>query len=313
MDLMWMNGRNSLPGRILRSSVSGNPVAPRIDGAGPFEEREKMSRKISRRNVLILGGGVAAGVLGVAGYAQADVASTASDWIRLPIITANIGRKRLSKREAAIRAVRSGDRGHRPLVGWQEIGEGDTGEKAMIAEHFGDHYKSPFLRDKRSYRVPFSIPTHWTVVSQKHTFVHKGISQKTPPRWINEVVLRHVKHTSLEFALINTHYIANAYNGDMLSGLRDEWRLHHKLHGKRVLAHHEAGRPVIWTGDVNRPDYTTATGKSAEKKAFTKGIDRINWLPAGGKTQIQLQDTRTVDMHVDSHNARVAIFRIRLS
>ncbi|WP_211207207.1 hypothetical protein [Stackebrandtia nassauensis] len=268
----------------------------------------------SRRNVLILGAGAAAaGALGVTGYAQADVAATASEWIRLPIITANIGRKRLSKREAAIRAVRSGDRGHRPLVGWQEIGEGDSGEKAMIAKHFDEHYKNPFLRDGRAYRVPFSIPNHWTVVSTKRNFVHRGIEGWSPERWINEVVLRHVKYTGIEFALINSHYIANAYNGDRKPSLQDEWRKHRKLHGNRVLAHHAAGRPVIWTGDVNRPDYTTASGRSAEKKAFSKGIDRINWLPAGDKIQIQLQGTRTVDMDVDSHNARVAIFRIRLA
>lgn len=270
-----------------------------------------MPGKFSRRNMLILGGGTVAGVLGLAGYAQADAEPTASPWLRLPIITANIGRKHLGQRERAIRAVRGGDPGHRPLVGWQEIGEGDSGEKAMISKHFGDHYKTPYLRDGKSFRVPVSIPTHWNVVSRKQTFVHGGISGKTPPRWINEVVLRHVEYTGVEFALINSHYVANAYNGGENAELKKRWRQHRKRHAQRVNAHHEAGRTVIWTGDVNRPDYDTATGRAAEKKAFAKGIDRINWLPAGKTTEIQLRATRTVDMHVDGHDARVAIFRIR--
>lgn len=245
--------------------------------------------------------------------AGAGTASAATDWIRLPVITANIGRKNLDAREAAIHAVRDGDTAARPLVGWQEISEGDAGEPAMIDRHFGSRYRNAFLRHDTAFRVPISVPSPWQVVSALPTRVHGGISGVTPPRWINEVVIRHETHTALRFTLINTHYLAGAFNGAERPDLRDEWNLHHSVHKERVLAHHRQGRLVIWTADTNNPGYSTATGRDAERRVFTGGIDRINWLPGNGTVQLELRGTRTVDMRVDGHDARVAIFRIRLA
>ncbi|MFD0200336.1 MULTISPECIES: hypothetical protein [Saccharothrix] len=269
-----------------------------------------MSGTFSRRKALVLGGGA---VLGAA--VGTGTASAATDWIRLPVVTANIGRDNLGARENAIRAVRDADPGTRPLVGWQEIVEGDTGERPMITKHFGDFYQNAFLWDDQSYRVPISVPRPWQVINSRATFVHGGIEQVSPPRWINEVVIGHETHTALRFALVNTHYIANAYNGDRRPGLQDEWDLHKSKHKERVLAHHQQGRPVIWTADTNRRDYGTATGWQVERSAFTDGIDRIGWMPGNDTPQVQLQllNTKTVRMYVDGHDARVAIFRIRLA
>lgn len=266
-----------------------------------------MSGQFSRRKAFALGGGVA-----LATAAGVGTAAAASEWIRLPVITANIGRKNLGAREAAIRAVRAGD-ATRPLVGWQEISEGDTGEPAMIESQFGSAYQNVFLHHDGAYRVPISVPSPWEVVSSQPTRVHDGIEDLTPPRWINEVVVRHETYKELRFTLINTHYIAGAYNGANRPDLRDEWNLLHSVHKDRVLAHHEQGRLVIWTADTNNPGYTTATGWDAERRAFPGDIDRIDWLPGNGTVQLELLNTNTVDMNVDGHDARVAIFRIRLA
>ncbi|MGC4943842.1 hypothetical protein [Kribbella sp. DT2] len=100
---------------------------------------------ITRRQALKLGGGAAASLAG------AKVAA-AGDWVRLPIVTANIARKNLGAREAAIRDVRNdADPGNRPFVGWQEIREGDEGEPAMISQYFGDAYQNAFLQHDTSY------------------------------------------------------------------------------------------------------------------------------------------------------------------
>ncbi len=272
-----------------------------------------MASTISRRQALVLGGGALAGVATLGSVAAARSASAATDWIRLPVITANIGRKNLGAREAAIRDVRNGDPGNRPFVGWQEIREGDDGEPAMISQYFGDAYQNPFLYDASSFRVPISVPQPWKVVNSNPTFVHGGIGGVTPPRWINEVAVEHQSHPGLKFVLINSHYIAGAYNGDQNPNLRDEWDLHKKTHRERVMAHHDRGHLVIWTADTNRPDYDRATGQAAERKAFANGIDRINWLPGDGTVQLDLVTTKAVPMHVDGHDARVAIFRIRLA
>jgi hypothetical protein len=268
---------------------------------------------LSRRNLLVLGGGAASGAV-VAGTSLAEASGTAAtDWIRLPVVTANIGRKNPGARKDAIHDVRYCDSGHRPLVGWQEIREGDPDnqEPTYIAASFGSAYQKPFLHDDKSYREPLCVPTPWKIVSRTRTFVHGGIAGVTPSRWINEVVVRHASHPALEFALLNTHYIAGAYNGAEKPALREKWDLHKRKHKARVLAHHQAGRLVIWTADTNNPGFKKATGMAAEKQVFLTGIDRINWLPGNGRVQLQLVTKKTVDMRVDGHDAHVAIFRIR--
>ena len=270
-----------------------------------------MTGKISRRKALLLGGGVALGTAASRWPGAAGPAAAAPDWIRLPVVTANIGRKHLGAREAAIRAVRAGVSGERPLVGWQEIGEGDHGEPAMIEKHFDDVYRNAFLRHTRAFRVPISVPKPWKVVDSKPTFAHGGIKGVTPPRWINEVVVAHESNPNLQFALLNTHYIFGAYNGPTRPDRRDEYNHHHDVHKQRVLHHHRQGRLVIWTADTNNPHYGTASGRQAEKQVYHGGIDRIDWLPGNGAVHLELRDTRSIDMKVDGHNARVAIFRIR--
>lgn len=269
-----------------------------------------MTQLISRRQALLFGGGALAALGAVAG---APGASAASAWVRLPVITANIGRKNLGARQAAIQAVRAGDPGTRPFVGWQEISEGDTDEPAMIAQSFGDAYDNAFLNDDASYRVPISVPTPWHVINSQKTFVHGGIANVSPPRWINEVVVEHGQVPGLKFALINTHYLHGAYNGDNNPDLRDEWDLHKKTHRERVMAHHDKGHLVIWTADTNNLNYDQATGQPNEGKVVSTGIDRIDWLPGDGAVQLDLLGTSVVQMNVDDHNARVAIFRIRLA
>ncbi|AGM02944.1 hypothetical protein DMC61_03880 [Amycolatopsis sp. WAC 04169] len=268
-----------------------------------------MSGMLNRRKALALGGGAALGAM----VAGAGTASAATGWIRLPIVTANIGRDNLGAREAAIDAVRNCDSLVRPLVGWQEINEGDTGEPAMIDHYFGPLYNNAFLRHNTSFRIPISIPQPWEVASSKTTYVHGGITGVTPPRWINEVVVRHQSHPTLQFALINSHYIANAYNGDQRADLRDEWNEHKRIHASRVLAHHNVGRLVFWTADTNNPNYYKATSLESERRCFGTGIDRINWLAGNGVVQEQFIDTKTVDMRVDGHDARVAVFQVRLA
>ena len=264
--------------------------------------------ELSRRKALALGGGAVLGTIAGAGTAAA-----ATDWIRLPVVTANIGRDNPGAREAAIRDVRNADDLARPLVGWQEIREGDTGEPAMINQYFGDLYQNTFLWHDTAFRVPISIPKPWRVVDTKATFAHGGIEKVTPPRWVTEVVVRHESHPALEFVLVNTHYIANAYNGDQRADLRDEWHTTKDVHRDRVIHHHQQGRLVIWTADTNNPDYVRATGQDTEHRAFFNGVDRVNWLPGNGSVRLELLNTKIVDMRVDGHDARVAIFRIRLA
>jgi hypothetical protein len=272
-----------------------------------------VSGKISRRKALALGGGVAVGAA-VGASVGTGSAAAAGEWIRLPVVTANIGRTNLGAREAAIRDVRNADGDNRPVVGWQEINEGDTGEPAMIDQHFGPMYANAFLRNDESYRVPISVPRPWHVVDSKPTRVHGGIEGKTPPRWINEVVCAHESDSRLKFVLVNTHYIANAFNGGMNPDLQDEWLAMKAAHKERVLAQHQnQGRLVIWTADTNRENYDTATGWQAERKAFFNGVDRLNWLPGNGDVQLELLNTKIIDMNVDHHEARLAIFRIRLA
>jgi hypothetical protein len=264
-----------------------------------------MTGKFTRRQALALGGGA------LAAAATATPADAASAWIRLPVVTANIGRNNLAAREPAIRDVRSADPGNRPFVGWQEISEGDDGEPAIISSYFGDAFHNAFLYDAEAHRVPISVPQPWNVIARLATKVHGQVGDISPPRFINEVVLQHNANPALVFTFINTHYIYGAYNGPQEAYRREYWDMLKQQHRERVMAHNALGRLVIWTADTNNPNYGNATGQPNEQKAFPGDIDRINWLPGNGSVQLNLLSTKVIPMNVDGHNARAAIFRIR--
>jgi hypothetical protein len=273
---------------------------------------------ISRRRALVLGGGAVAGA--AAAMTAAGGAGAATDWKRLVVVTANIGRKHLDQRERAIRdvrhAVKTGSGFAKPLVGWQEIGEGDDDgrEPRWINEHFGKGFRNIFETDKSAHRVPMSIPTEFNIVDRRSTPVHGGMDGVSPNRVINQAVLELASDPQLRFVFVNTHYVAGAWNGkedSHESWRRRMWKRHFRTHRDDVLAHwHSKGYPVIWTGDVNRSPMPLLVPKR-EKRAFRSGIDQIAWLPGTNGTEIRLTDTKTVPMHVDDHHARVALMQIR--
>ncbi|GAA5149214.1 hypothetical protein GCM10023340_24180 [Nocardioides marinquilinus] len=272
---------------------------------------------VTRRSAL-------AGAAGLAGAAVAGTAlapaAQAADWTDLVVVTANIGRKNLSQREPGIRAVRYGVTRHgetaRPLVGFQEIGEGDPGleEIDWIRGLFGGRFEMAFNNPQaRSRRVPVVVPHPFTIVGRRDSFVHEGRKNVTPPRFINEVLIAHKSDPSLRVAVLNTHYVAGAWNADTSQGSekwrRDRWNEHYDRHRKRVAAYHARGIPVVWTGDVNRDAMPKVHRK--ERRVFGRGIDQIGWVPGTDGTSIRLRDARVIDMAVDSHNARVGVFQVR--
>ncbi|MDI3405188.1 hypothetical protein [Streptomyces cavernicola] len=273
---------------------------------------------INRRRTLALAGGALLGTAGA--LAAGGRAGAATEWRRLVVVTANIGRDRLDRREQAIRDVRhavtvDGELA-RPLVGWQEIGEGDDDgrEPRWIDEHFGGAYRNLYTRDSTAHRVPMSIPKAYDVVERRVTRVHGGKAGVSPHRVITQALLQRADDPRLRFVFANTHYVAGAWNGeqDKHEVWRDDmWRLHFRKHREEVLAHWRSrGFPVIWTGDVNRnPMPLLLPGH--EKRAFARGIDQIGWVPGTNGTQIRLSRTKTVPMHVDGHDARVAVLQVR--
>ncbi|KAB8159543.1 hypothetical protein FH609_028560 [Streptomyces sp. 3MP-14] len=280
--------------------------------------------KPSRRRVLALGGAgaiSAAGLLGAAGEASAvGEASAATAWKRLVVVTANVGRANLGQRERAIRDVRDAVTidGARttPLVGWQEIGEGDGDgrEPGWIERHFAAGYRNLYLRHSVAERVPISVPPAYRVLQQRVTRVHGGKAGVSPHRVITEAVLERVDTPGLRFVLANTHYVAGAWNGreDPHEGWRDDmWGRHFRAHRDDVLGHWRSlGYPVIWTGDVNRTPMPLLL-PNHEKRAFGGGIDQIGWVPGTNGTQLRLRWTKVVPMHVDGHDARVAVLQVR--
>jgi hypothetical protein len=273
---------------------------------------------ISRRRALGLAGGAAlAGATG--GLAATESADAATAWRNLGVVTANIGRDHLSQREAAIVAVRNAlsmeGPQDRPLVGWQEIGEGDGDEKekGWITEHFGPNYTNLHLNDG-GHRVPISAPKVYSVLAQRVTPVHPGKEGVSPNRVISEVLLGAADDPALQFAFVNTHFVAGAYNGqeDPYEAWRDRmWALHFDTLRNTVMEYWRTrGYPVIWTGDTNR-DPMPKLYPERETRAFGSGIDHIGWIQGTNGVQIQLRNKFTVPMHVDGHDARVAVLQLR--
>jgi hypothetical protein len=265
-------------------------------------------RQFSRRSLLVLGGGVALGGLAVPAVARDK--EDKADGIRLAVITANIGRRHLEQRRPAIEKVRNAQ--ERPLVGWQEIGEGagDTGEKPMIEHFFGPRYNNVNMAGK----VPVSVPDPWRVTFWEARFASAGLAEWSPTRYITEVRIEHASNPELKFTFLNMHYIANAWNGltDPLQGeRRARWNNHYGVHRDRVQAYHQQGRTVIWTGDVNNRNMPKVHNQ--ERQAFPNGIDKVNWIPGTDRVRISLERTEIIDLNVDDHDARMAVFSLRLA
>lgn len=271
-------------------------------------------KPISRRSALgLAGAAVLTGAL-----TAATPASAATAWRNLGVVTANIGRDNLGRREAAIIAVRNAlameGPADRPLVGWQEIGEGDgdTAEKRWIGEHFGPNYNNLHLGDG-GHRVPISAPKVYKVLAQRVTPVHGGKAGVSPNRVITEVLLAAADDPALRFAFVNTHFVAGAWNGetDPHEAWRDEmWGIHFdKL--RAVMEHWRSrGYPVIWTGDTNRSPMPKLYPVK-ETRAFAGGIDHIGWVEGTNGVEIRLRNTKVVPMDVDGHDARVAVLQLR--
>jgi len=290
---------------------------------------------LSRRRALALGGGAALGTAGIlagavgAGAkgsaargpeAKAGRAGAAGGWQRLVVVTANIGRDHRDAREGAIRGVRHAVTVDgalaQPLVGWQEIGEGDDDgkEAKFIRKHFQSSYSNLFVGDKTAGQVPISVPRTFNVVDHRVTFAHGGKADVSPHRVITEAVLELAADPQVKFVFANTHYVAGAWNGkdDPAETWRHQmWQRHFRKHRDDVLGHwHAKGYPVLWTGDVNR-SHMPLLVPGHEKRVFSSGIDQIGWLPGTNGTEIRLNRTTTVPMHVDNHDARVAIMQVR--
>ncbi|GAA2129007.1 hypothetical protein [Streptomyces synnematoformans] len=273
---------------------------------------------ITRRRALGLGGAAVAGTAGA--LAAAGRADAADGWKRLVVVTANIGRKNPGQRERAIRDVRHAvtvdGRLTKPLVGWQEIGEGDgdNREPRWINQYFGTAYRNIFEYDDSAHRVPMSIPRAYDILDRRETFVHGGKAGVSPHRVITEAVLARADDPRLRFVFANTHYVAGAFNGkqDPYEAWRDDmWRRHFRKHRDGVLGYWRArGFPVIWTGDVNRNPMPLLL-PNHEKRAFGRGIDQIGWVPGTNGTQVRLRWTKVVPMYVDGHDARVAVMQVR--
>lgn len=274
-------------------------------------------KPMSRRRALGLAGGAAL-TAATGALTAATPAGAATAWRNLGVITANIGRDNLSRRHAAIIAVRDAlsmeGSQDRPLVGWQEIGEGDGDEKekGWINEHFGPYYNNLHLNDG-GHRVPISAPKAYTLLSQRVTPVHGGLEGVSPNRVISEALLSAADDPALTFAFLNTHFVAGAFNGqeDPHEAWRDRmWALHFDTLRTTMEYWLSRGYPVIWTGDTNR-DPMPKLFPLKETRPFGAGIDQIGWIPGTNGVQIQLRNKFTVPMNVDGHDARVAVLQLR--
>lgn len=201
-------------------------------------------------------------------------------------------------------------------MGWQEIGEGDDDgrEARWIDRYFAGDYRNLYAHDPVAHRVPMSVPRDYAVLRRRVTRVHGGKAGVSPHRVITEAVLERVDTPGLRFVLVNTHYVAGAWNGrqDPHEAWRDDmWRRHFRAHRDDVLGHWRSlGYPVIWTGDVNRAPMPLLLPRH-ERRAFGGGIDQIGWVPGGNGTQLRLRRTKVVPLHVDGHDAPVAVFQVR--
>jgi hypothetical protein len=153
----------------------------------------------------------------------------------------------------------------------------------------------------------------YSVLAQRVTPVHPGLEGVSPNRVISEVLLAAAHDPALQFAFLNTHFVAGAFNGreDPHEAWRDRmWALHFDTFHSTMQYWLSRGYPVIWTGDTNR-DPMPKLYPAREARAFGAGIDHIGWIQGTNGVQIQLRNTKVVPMNVDGHDARVAVLQLR--
>lgn len=158
-----------------------------------------------------------------------------------------------------------------------EIDGADTGEHTALNNVFGDDGWSGFNTQVPSLK---KLDKNWKRVSTEIVELHEATGNNTGPARILVVSrFEQVDNPNTKLAVINTHFVANAYAGNRNQRLQPYWDKAWDKLTQKVSNLHEANYDVVLTGDLNRPSDLPTLHPQA-KTITKKGPDIIIAVPA---------------------------------
>lgn len=209
------------------------------------------------------------------------------------LVTANLGRH-VGVEEFRRNAQKVKNRFRdRAIIGFQEIDEADTpDEHRIIKDMFGKEVAWAGWET----HVPIVVPQPYRMIHEKAIPVAAGLDKQSPARQVVEAVIEHPARPRLDPVVVldlhfpRKHPALTSRRADALEGLTE-----------RVDFWQERGRTVLVVSDTN------GMGLSKIHKRFRRiggeGIDWIGLVEHPKGTQVIPQETGSIDLTIDGHNA----------
>lgn len=193
----------------------------------------------------------------------------------------NLGREEASS-TAVFQDIKSGlgDRAN-VVYNFAEIDEGDDGEHTALKSVFGKDGWSNF-----SSRVPSLNrldSTKWKSAGNETIKLHGGTGGNSgPERVLTISKFQGVQSGSTKLAVLNTHFVANAYNGGMKPELQEFWDTAWTKLKTKVTELNKNKYDIVITADFNRQSGLPKLHNDT-KELIRIGPDRILAIPAAGR------------------------------
>lgn len=194
----------------------------------------------------------------------------------------NLGREEASA-TAVFQTIKDG-LGGRPNVvyNFAEIDEGDSGEHAALKNVFGNDGWSNF-----SSRVPSLNRLDgkkWKSAGNESLKFHGATGNNSgPERVLTISKFQGVQSGATKVAVLNTHFVANAYNGRMDSDLKKFWDTAWTKLKAKVATLHDNGYDIVITADFNRQNDLPKL-HDGTRQLSRIGPDRILAIPSKGRS-----------------------------
>ncbi|GAW54758.1 hypothetical protein [Nocardioides sp. PD653] len=212
------------------------------------------------------------------------------------LVTANLGRH--VNTAEFLRNVRAIDdeAGRGTVIGFQEIDEADTPN-----EHHGlRRVLNGFTWAGWDTREPIAFGDRWKIEHDEVVKAAAGLKigrvGLSPARTITDTVATHA--SGAELAFLDVHYPRNDPR------LLSRWRDVRRAHVDRIDYHQAQGCSAVWFSDVNRRSFPLL--HPAERTLAHHGLDWIRFVPHPDGAQLRVEDTGSIDLTIDGHEAQWA-------
>lgn len=166
------------------------------------------------------------------------------------------------------------------IYNFVEIDEGDSGEHAALKAVFGDAGWSGFATREPTLT---RMDSKWHVMDSEVVKLHGATGNNTGPERVLVITrYENVNDKNARLAVVNTHFVANAYNGNMNARLKPYWNTAWEKMHDRVARLYDNNFDIIITGDFNHRGKLPQIHPAA-RMVMDSGPDSIIAIPSKGR------------------------------